>query len=313
MKKYTLLFCLLIFTVSSLYAYSDGVKLIIRYYDKKINYPGSNIFIKVEIKNDSSETFRFKVADSRFFNIDFEVKTLTNIELHHSEEFIIQRNSIQPVFFREMSLEPGEEYAFVEELSRFVELKDPGVYLVKAEYYPELNHFLDEEHMQSNILSLSIKPSSVLSEINAQIDEETGEILTKEAFSPDQVVSYMLNARQKGHWDKFFLYLDLEKLMIRNNEKEQKYIRSSDEKRQYMLNQYKNNLRKEIIDNDILIIPNEFNIIKTSYTAQEGIVDVIEKFVYPDFTEIKKYKYYLHRKDIVWTIYNYQVQNLGTE
>ena len=71
-------------------------------------------------------------------------------------------------------------------------------------------------------------------------------------------------------------------------------------------------LKNKRVDNDILLVPSSFEILKTSYTQNEATVVVDEEFIFPDYTEFKKYTFYLHRYGAVWTIYNYEVRNLGT-
>ena len=101
--------------------------------------------------------------------------------------------------------------------------------------------------------------------------------------------------------------------MLRNPETEQSYRRSSDAERREMLQNYKRELSSETADEVILLIPDEYEIIKTEYTTQNGKVIALLKFRYPGYTEIKEYTYYLNRKDKIWYIYNYIVRNLGTE
>ena len=67
------------------------------------------------------------------------------------------------------------------------------------------------------------------------------------------------------------------------------------------------------MDEDILVIPQEFEILNTQYTPSQGTVTVIEKFAYPDYTEVKEYTYYLERRENIWLIVNYEVMNIGTE
>jgi hypothetical protein len=40
---------------------------------------------------------------------------------------------------------------------------------------------------------------------------------------------------------------------------------------------------------------------------------VLEKFKYPDYTELKQYTYLLKRSDRYWIIYDYEIKNLGTQ
>jgi hypothetical protein len=42
-------------------------------------------------------------------------------------------------------------------------------------------------------------------------------------------------------------------------------------------------------------------------------VQVLEKFRQRDFTELKRYTYYLTRRDRIWLITGYETVNLGTE
>ncbi|MEW5814539.1 MAG: hypothetical protein AB1798_03960 [Spirochaetota bacterium] len=313
MKKLVIILSFTLFLISFLHALPEGISFTIRFFDKRIYFPDSQILLKADVANNSPESFSFKVSNLRVFNLDFEVKTLTNRELPHAQQFIIQKNSNQPVFVRDLSLEPDEEYSFVIDLREYIDISAPGVYIVKALFYPDLNKGTDPPYLSSNYLNLSIRPPAGVSEIQAQIDEATGEVLQKEALPPDEVVSYTLHSRQKSQWDKFFLYLDLESLLQKNPDRKRKYQKLSDEDRHAMIRSYKNDLRLEKVDNEIIVIPNEFTILKTEYTPEQGTVQVIEKFKYPDYTEIKRYTYYLKRKDRVWYIYDYEIRNVGTE
>lgn len=312
-KKHVILFILLFITLFSLSAAGPDILFTLRFYDKKVYYQNSQIFIRIEITNNSPSTYRFKVADARVFNMDFQVKTLSNLNVNPSEEFIIQRNSNQPVFFREVSLEPGEQYSFIEELNRFVRITEPGVYVIKGLYYPELFTGRGNPILESNTLSLTIRPGAVTSEIADRIDAETGEIIKRDSLAPDQVVEYFIQARQKSQWNRFLLYLDAERMMLRNPEIRRSYQFQSDSERRASVDRYKTSLTQETADEVILLIPVDYEIIKTTYTADEGNVQVIQKYAYPGFTEVKRFTYYLYRHDMVWYIYNYEVRNLGTE
>lgn len=312
MKKF---FPLILFLAAT-FSYAEvpeGVDFSIRFYDKTIYYTDSPIFIKAELHNDSAETFRFSIAESRVFNIDFDVRTIANTSLPHSREFSIQRNSNQPVFVRDITLAPGEQYAFIEELSNFIDIDSSGAYVLRAHFYPDLTSGSGKTMLVSNPLSLTVRPDIGSSAIEAAIDEETGEILRRAPLPPDEVVRYMLTARQKSQWDKFFLYLDVTGIMLRDPEKERRYLRLPEEERVRMVEDFKQELSSERTDSDIIIIPDEFEVIRTMYTQQEGTVTVIEKFAYGNFTENKEFTYYLRRKEQVWMIYNYEVRNLGTE
>ena len=293
---------------------STGIEFHIRFYNKQIYFTDSPIHIKAEIVNNTLIPYRFKIADNKVFNLDFDVRSLTNIRLNHSDTFIRERNKNQAIYYREVSIEPGESHSFYTDLASFIEFKSAGVYLIQAVFYPELpDGQMNNTLISTNTLTLSIRPKAGMSAIEAQIDDETGEILQRNALAPDKVVDYILGARQKGEWDKFFLYLDVKALLLGDPVKARQYSSYSGERQRMMLEQYKLLLMQERTENEILLVPTTYVVLKTSYTRHEGTVKVLEKFEYIDFTELKEYIYYLHKIDDVWMIYDYEVINIGTE
>jgi hypothetical protein len=142
---------------------------------------------------------------------------------------------------------------------------------------------------------------------------DTNAILVREPLTPDEVVSYNLIARQKEQWEKFFLYLDLEAMLSRDSIRRRQWIAESEEGRQRMLDRYRRDLQSAVIDGDISTIPKNFIIERTTYGVEEGTVTVLEYFQVGQYTERKRYTYYLRRSDNIWTIVDYVVVNLGTE
>ncbi|MDR1626734.1 MAG: hypothetical protein LBT33_09345 [Spirochaetia bacterium] len=286
----------------------------IRFYNKKIYYPESDIELKVTVLNKTPSTYRFRLSDNRAFSIDFDVRNMANQPLQPYPKFTIDRNSNQPVYFREISIEPGEEFSFTLNLKEFVRLEDSGVYTVQARFYPNLfTSAATSAYKPSNTLPLSVRPSvQGMEAVQDRIDQETGEILKTLPLPPDQVVAYFLNARQQSQWEKFFLYLDIESL-YRSLPGSGGYRNMSETQRIETLRKFKNDLKAETLDNDIIVIPSDFEIIKTGYTPTEGTVEVIQKYNYPGYREVKLFTYYLTKKDSIWIIYNYEVQSRGTE
>lgn len=60
------------------------------------------------------------------------------MQLPSTQGLIRKRTTNQTVYFREISLEPGEEYSFRENLKEYLEIKDPSIYYVELRFYPEL-------------------------------------------------------------------------------------------------------------------------------------------------------------------------------
>jgi hypothetical protein len=314
--KRLLLILSLVSIASTLPAAEVGVRLTIRLYDARIYYLGDAehpVQIEAVVSNDSPSTFRFKMADNRVFNFDFQVTTAKNLFLDHSQEFTTAKLLNQPLRYREVSLEPGEKFGLVIDLPDYIDIREPGLYDVRALFYPELTLDPGAVSVRSNSLALNIRPALDSPEAKAGLEEETGRPLKREVIPPDEVVAYTLHARQKSQWEKFFLYLDLESLYLKKPERARSFTRMSEEERKAALNAFRSELRQEKVDQDILVIPSSFEIVQTRYTPFEAEVLVIEKFQYRDYTEVKRYTYTLLRSDSIWMITDYDIQNLGTE
>jgi hypothetical protein len=298
---------------------NEGIEISIRFYDKRIYYPESEIPIKVTISNGRPETYRFKLAEERFYSVGFDVRTQTNRALEVAEAYKRSLASARSVFYREIAVEPGEEYSFVESLNRYTAFKEPGSYTIRASFYPELipgapgGGSAGGAPILSNVLILSMRPSPGLPPASDLVKAETGEMLKPEAIPPDEVVRRTITARQRSRWNEFFLYIDLESLYTKDGDRKRSYDRESDEGRRRALEKYRADLTEKTVDADIVVLPASFDIVETRYTAQNGLVRVMEKFDYRSFKMVKEYDYSLVRKDDVWYIVDYTVYNKGTE
>ena len=289
----------------------------IKYYNKSIYYPGNAddfpVFVHITIKNNGTDTLRFKLADDRKFSLDFNAYTVKNNRLPQTQEIIEKRTTNQTVYFRELALEGGEEYSLVENVKDYLKIGDSSVYYLEMFFYPEL-YKAKYLSLKSNRLTLEVRPSPSSASSNyIPVKDQTVEILKQEELSPDKVVESTIIARQKSLWDQYFLYMDLENLLKRNNTLAKKYAAGSAEERERILASFKADLMQSKIENDIIAVPEKFVIEKTSYTPTEGSVTVMEWFKYPNFSEIKRYNYKVRQREGIWQIYDYTVVNLGTE
>jgi len=312
-----------------------GVDFNIRFFDRRIYYVGASempsdpIYIQLTITNNSPSTYRFKLADERAFSLDFDARTTSNRSLEPADVLIRKRTQYQQIFFREIAVESGESFSFVEDLRHYINVNQPGSLVISARLYPELlrpdvtktaatNSGAPASSLafESKRLSLSIRPAVVTGSdgIPLEMDIATNAQLVRERLAPDQVVEYTITARQRSQWEKFFLYLDLESmLMAKNAELQRKWLVESEEGRRRMVEQYRQELRNTVADGTISVIPSSFEIERTQYNNFEGSVSVLQKFRSVNFTEIKRYTYFLRQKDNIWIIVDYSVVNLGTE
>ena len=306
MKKSFLIIAFFALFAHSIFAQSAGysnASVSIKFFDRTMYYPGSAddnpIFVHVTIKNKGPETLRFKLADDRMFSVDFTAFTVKNTRLEHTDALTRKRTTNQTVYFREISLETGEEYSFVENAKNFLKFDEPSVYYIELSFYR---------------LTLEVPPTpSAASSSFIPISAGTAEILQPEQISPDKVVEQTIVARQKSLWDQYFLYIDLEEMLKSDPLRRNKYSASSAEDGEKMINDFKAALMSDTIEKDIVAIPERFEIKRTDYSQTEGTVTVYEWFKYKNFYEKKEYIYHVRQRDGIWRIYGYSVNNLGTE
>lgn len=322
-KSLAIISILFTFAQSNFFAQSlskedfSNTEVSIKYYNKSIYYLGNKddfpIYVHITIKNNGTETLRFKLADDRAFSLDFNAYTVKNKKLSQTEILIEKRTTNNTVYFREISLEQGEEYSFVENVKDYLNIEESSVYYLDFTFYPEL-YKAKYLSLKSNRLTLEVRPSPSSASSNfISVQEKSLEILNPEKLSPDKVVEQTIIARQKSLWDQYFLYMDIENLLKRNTSLAKRYASASAQERERLLTSFKTDLMQSRIENDIVAIPEKFQIERTTYTPTEGSVSVIEWFKYPNFSEKKRYTYKVRQREGIWQIYDYIVVNLGTE
>lgn len=293
---------------------SATASLSISFYDKRMYVPGDAIPVKVTIRNDSPVAYRFKLAEEHRLSVSFSVMTASNRALEASDSWKRAMASDSPAFYRELAIQPGEEYSFIEDLRDHVALTEPGAYLVRCSFWPELSsRAASASALPSNILTLSLRPGAPSPLASTAFSAQTGELLKAERLAPDEVVRRTIVARQKSQWNEFFLYLDVERLLRANPERKRSYDRESDDGRRRMLEAYRIDLMAATVDSDIVVVPSSFEISETRYGSTRGTVIVVQKFAYPGFHMVKEYTYDMEKRDDIWYIVGYTVLNKGSE
>jgi len=316
-------FCIIVPGIAEASA-NGTVDFSIRFFDRRIYYAETDpVLIQITVTNNTPATYRFKLADERAFSIDFDVRTTTNRPLEPAESLIRKRTQYQQVFFREIAVEAGESFSFVEDLRDFVKLGEPGAFVVSAKLHPELYRTdaadrtaaISVPVLESRRLSLNIRPPVIPGPdgVPLDLDVATGAVLAREKIAPDQVVDYMITARQRSQWERFFLYLDLEAMISNNSARRREWQNESAEGRRRMVERFRQELRAPIVDNTISVVPTEYVIERTQYNNSEGTVVVLKRFRTGNFTDNKRYTYILQRKDDIWMIVDYSVTHLGTQ
>ena len=60
------------------------------------------------------------------FSVDFNAYNVKNKTLPQQENLKNKRTTSQTVYFREISIESGEEYSFIENLKDYIVIEKPG-------------------------------------------------------------------------------------------------------------------------------------------------------------------------------------------
>lgn len=308
-----LLFALI--PVSIFPANGQELSLRINLYDEQVYFPDSEIQIHVTLENDSPRAATFQLATERLFNVEFEVRTAENETLPPSDQFTIARNRDQ-VFYRTVTLEPGERLSFVEPLATYVAIPASGMYTVQARFYSGLQRYDVGAAIHSNPISLHVRPGTTpVIRREQRVATIVEERLRREDLSPDQVVSYTLSALQSQNWERFFLYLNLERLYRSVPTRNNSYIRLSEQEQLDTLSSYRRELEDRASGNaeQLVIVPDEFEILQTSYTPTSGTVRVMMYFDMRTFRERREYVYDLERRNGYWEIVDYTVMSLSNE
>ena len=312
------------------------IELNIRFYDKKVYFvagetgtrnsaesrpapesqarvPPDPIYVQATIYNRGPESFHFKLAEERVFSVDFDVRNLANQSLAPADYLLRKRSESRNVFYRDITVEPGESFSFIEDIRNYADLSLPGSFVVQARIFPNLLRTTGEIPLESNRLNLNLRPPVLTGPdgVPFEMDVETNAVLAREKLSPDEVVRYMLDARIKGQWEKFFLYMDIPAMLSGDPARRRSYLNESAEGRRRMEIRYREDL--QTADGDIANIPADYRIENTSYGGDTGTVVVTEWFRTGRITERRRYTYFFRLIDDIWLIQDYTSTILGTE
>lgn len=294
----------------------EGIKINIELANPKIFRINDEIIINITIYNPTNSEKSFLIAQDKKFSFDFEMVNMQNRTIDYKREYITSVNRPQAIFNSLIRLGTQEGYSYQVSLNDYFDLNAAGQFYIKAKFFPNLKlNFIKasysvNEIITSNQLTINIRPKDVTEEYIAEIKAiEEEKRLYVEKKSPDEVVTYMIEARINEEWEKFFLYLDLEKLIEQNSLFKDKIRKVDLERKREVIESYKEYLKKNNID-DISYLPHSFKILKTEYTEGKGKVDVLIEFKYLDYIEKKYYTYFLSKKGNIWYIDSYQVLNL---
>jgi len=307
--------CIFIGYSQDLTKYSDqfsSIDVSIKYFNKQIYHVGDPIVVEFNVVNTSRDPFLFISSFRKIFTFDFEVYTRTNRTVEHSKEYIIQRRQFQPVMNDEITLKHHEVYGARIDISTWFDLTEPGEYIIRGEFYPNL--ITDNEYMffSKNELYLNLKPPYT-EEIREKERIEEMETLKRKSLPPYEVVDFILRSLMEKDFEKYFLYIKMEKFIMQFSNAKKQYLEAKDIDKPIVIETFKEYLKgKNTLENVPFdeTIPTDFEIERTVIEKNNAEVTVLEYFEYGRVTETKRYTYYLHLYGDKWLVENYDVVNI---
>ncbi|APR65059.1 hypothetical protein baBA2_000618 [Borrelia anserina] len=290
-----------------------GLDFNIKFFNQSIYRVNSNVSVEVSLGNSSDDLITLEIGDIHTFGFDFDVTDVTNIKVKRSLEYVKNRSKNVAIPVRTLSLRPSERFSVVMSLNQFVQFDKDGVYFVKGMFFPDISD--PQKRLESNTITLFLKPKTddiagKFDFSNLSSNRDIQNVLKKEDLSPDKVVEYLFSALRLGEREKFFLYVDIESLILNDQNKSYLYKQELKSGSNSMLEEYKEYLWNDS-NSDISKVPSKFSIVETTYTDSTGKVVSDVYFEDGNFYVAKRYVFFLRKYDYYWIIYDYTVQNTG--
>lgn len=313
MKRILFLTAVLFWTSTQIFAQITNPSVNIRFYNKKIYTPDSQIQILVELENETQNPIAFFLADNKLYNVKVRVSSLKGVLCDPSDFYLKTMALQEPYRYKEVVLQPNERYSFRLTLSDYVVIDKAESYEVSVRFYGNLIRNSGEASV-SNTLYLNIGTE----EENRPQTTDRKAAASKESqkrikMAPDKAVAFTIDAMMNRKWDDFFLYIDLESLYLKNADRKEQYLSRPEEIRKALLKDYRNKMTEGNAEKEFVLIPSRYEITLTTYNETNAQVTVLEYFDRVTFTEKKEYKYRLEKKDSIWMIEDYIVRNLGID
>ncbi|MBU1077792.1 MAG: hypothetical protein KKH98_10900 [Spirochaetes bacterium] len=274
-----------------------------------------DIYLNVEVMNTSEDPVSFYVSPYKLNNVKLYILNLQNgLILDEKYSRILENNDLKkekPELFEytTKTLYPDEVYKFRINLPEYFDLPEPGRYKVKLEFDPFANSTLPHKIMISNPLFFVLKDSIKDEAFNNMI-LSLKKIEEEKTYTPQGTIEFMLNAYQKGNWDGYFLYQDLNAVIMQYDKFRDRYLKASTVMKQKIISEFKEWImsrpEKEIEKYDILDVYH-------SLTDKSSVVKCKVTYKSPALFKTYIYKYKLIQKGVKWIVVDIDVQTYSKE
>ncbi len=295
---------------------TTNIGVSITYHNKRMYFVNRPIIVEFQIVNRGFSPFLFITSYNKMFTFDFEILTPTHQEVAHSREYTVRTTQFEPILNDEITLKHNETYGVRIDVSSWFDLSEPGEYLIKGIFYPQLKTGADDDVRinTENELYLNLNPPFE-EQVQKAMEIEEIKKMKAENLPPYDVVKFLLQALQAHDYDKYFLYIKFDKFIMQFGRAREKYIAAHDIDKPAVIEEFKQYLKglnrlEEVPFSEV--IPADFDIEKTVIEKRNATVTVIETFKYLQLVEKKRYTYYLHLYGDKWLLESYSVVNIGS-
>jgi hypothetical protein len=294
--------------------HSDNTSVFIRFHDKKIYHLEKPVIVEFQIVNHSSEPYLFITSFNKMFTFDFELRSMTNRIVEHSRQYMIDSTQFEPVLNDKIVLKKDEVYGVRIDISSWFDIQEPGEYILKGVFYPNLKTGSEDDIKvySDNELYLFLNPP-YSEELRLAKREEEIRKLKAEALPPYEVVEVMLKSLQERDFEKYFLYIKIDEFMKQFKNAYEMYQNTPDGRKPAVEEIFRQYLRGENTLERLSFaehIPHDFEIERTVIEKNDATVTVKEIFRYINVIEEKRYTYNLHLYDGKWQVYSYTIVNI---
>jgi len=312
---FILIFCICIGYSQDITKYSQdtsNIEVTIAFYNRQIYYLNSPITVEFKIINHGSDPFLFITSFNKVFTFDFEITTLGNRKIEHSRNYILQRRQFEPILNDEITLKQNEVYGVRIDISEWFDFQEQGEYVINGLFYPNL--ITDPEYtlISETELYLNLNPPYT-EQYKEKVRIEEIRKLKAESIPPYEVVEYTINSLMDKDFEKYLLYIKIDRFIMQFENARKKYLNSKDKDKPAVIEEFRQYLMgKNKLENIPFsdTIPTNFEIEETLIRKRDARVVVTEFFEYGQVKETKRYTYLLHQYGDQWFIENYEVVNI---
>ncbi len=270
---------------------------------------GDDIYLNVEMINQTSDAVKFYSSPYKLNNIKLQVLNLQDGNLLEERyNKIVENNKLRqerPELFKlkEKTLYPDEVLKFKINLPEYFQFKDQGRYKIRIEFDPFPSCTRAHKIFISNPLFLILK-DSIIDEEYKDLIFKLKELEEKRRYTPEGTIKFMLDSYKSGDWESYYLYQNLDTVILQYDVFKDKFLKASKVMKKKVISDFKQwNITRKNRKIDTFKILDVYH----SYKNKSSIVKCRVKYRAPAVYKNFIYKYKLLQKGIKWIVVDIDV------